>query len=77
MKHGLREPTGKGILLAGMVGTNEVDAIQVVALAMSEFRLGRRDPQADFPPGFEIGRKGQLPQRHNDPNLFQQLDFTQ
>ena len=55
MEHGLCEPTGKGILLAGMVGSNEGDAIQVITLAMSEFRSGRRNPQADFSPGFEIG----------------------
>ena len=55
MEHGLGEPTGKGILLAGMVGTNKGNVVQVVTLAMSEFRSGRRNLQADFPPSFEIG----------------------
>ena len=55
MKHGLRQPAGKGVLLAGMVGSDEADAVQVVTLAMSEFRSGRRYVQADFSAGFEIG----------------------
>ena len=55
MKHGLRQPAGEGILLAGMVGSYEADALQVVALSMSEFRSGRRYVQADFSAGFEIG----------------------
>src|SRR3989338_2944060 len=78
MEHLARQFAGEGILLAGVVGSQEGQVlVETISGPVAKFGPGRRHNSASFLVCLEKGVKGDLSQGQDHTDTFQQLELAE